>query len=367
MKKMFTMITTAVLLTANLSVGTVARAEDIECNHNFVEETTIVHHDAEYATKTIWAKVHWTDYIGENYLPKAPNEYIVHDIYKQYGYLNYTGGLTYVEDLMTYYQFVSYGLGGLDYLDFPDDVFYERITADNYEEYGWNYEYFCSQTTEYDGFGNLNPEFNPELDELVIFTGDAVKAGKQRYDQEYAGDDIFNPISETSASWSFMAADGTGGPYMPIAQYQIPITEAYDEEVTQYVCSECGQEGTKNADGTITVDLPAETTEPPAETTTTTVTTTTAAESTTTTTTAETTTPTETTTTAPSTYVVMSGDYNGDKEKSVADAILLARFVAEDSDLSAEQLQKIISAEPDYNGDDLVTIHDITAFLSDLR
>ena len=369
MKKMFTLITAAVLLTANLSVGTVARAENIECNHNFVEETTIVHHDAEYATKTIWAKLDWYTFTGENKIGDGTNQFDLGTSAGTDGWYNSTiDRMMYCEDTIDTYDLVSYYYDYIDYLDYPDDAFLQRITIDNYADCGITYEEFCDQTDEYNFFGHLNPEFNPELDELVQFSWDIIGEGECKYDGEFyydnvtSFDDLLNgPDGSSQITGSFgmvygFGDDGPIEPYWPILQYHIPITEAYDEEVTQYVCEECGTVGTKNDDGTITVDLPAETTEPPAETTTTTVTTTTAAESTTTTTTAETMTPTETTTTAPSAYVVMSGDYNGDKEKTVADAILLARFVAEDSALTAEQLQKIISAEPDYNGDRLVTI-----------
>lgn len=368
MKKMVTLITTAVLLTANLNIGMIATAEDTECEHNWVEQTSIIHHDAEYTTKTIWAHIGWQRFDGENMMPDAPNEY---DFGTSESVFSYNRGdrVFNAEDLIDDFDTVSFGLDGIDYLDFPDETFRKRITINNYEEYGMTYEEFCNQTDEYNLFNHKNPEFNPELDELVDFSLDAIAAGNMKYEETYC-DDLWNPTSTITGSMNITYADFTL-PYWPIRQYQILVADAYDEEVTQYVCEDCGTVGTKNDDGTITIDQPAETTEPPAdittETTTTTVTTTTAAESTTTTTTAETTTPTETTTTAPSAYVVMSGDYNGDKEKSVADAILLARFVAEDSDLSAEQLQKIISAEPDYNGDRLVTILDIAALLNDLK
>ncbi|MBQ8921483.1 MAG: hypothetical protein IJ060_04900 [Oscillospiraceae bacterium] len=60
------------------------------------------------------------------------------------------------------------------------------------------------------------------------------------------------------------------------------------------------------------------------------------------------------------------GDYSGDNEFTIEDAVLLARFVNEDAALTAEQIDGILKAEPDYDGDGLVTIMDITALLEKL-
>ena len=62
----------------------------------------------------------------------------------------------------------------------------------------------------------------------------------------------------------------------------------------------------------------------------------------------------------------LKGDYNGDKEITVADAVLLARFVSEDTTLTEEEIYKILIAEPDYDDDGLVTILDVTALLKTL-
>ncbi|MBP0986754.1 MAG: hypothetical protein J6S92_00515, partial [Oscillospiraceae bacterium] len=62
----------------------------------------------------------------------------------------------------------------------------------------------------------------------------------------------------------------------------------------------------------------------------------------------------------------IKGDYNGDKKISVADAVLLMRLVAEDTTLTEEEVDKILIAEPDYDGDGLVMILDVTVFLKDL-
>lgn len=62
----------------------------------------------------------------------------------------------------------------------------------------------------------------------------------------------------------------------------------------------------------------------------------------------------------------LKGDYNGDKEITIADAVLLARFVSEDTTLTEEEIDKILIAEPDYDGDELVTILDVTTLLKKL-
>ena len=62
----------------------------------------------------------------------------------------------------------------------------------------------------------------------------------------------------------------------------------------------------------------------------------------------------------------LKGDYNGDKEITAADAVLLARLVSEDTTLTEEEIYKILIAEPDYDGDGLVTILDVTALLKTL-
>lgn len=62
-----------------------------------------------------------------------------------------------------------------------------------------------------------------------------------------------------------------------------------------------------------------------------------------------------------------AADYNGDKEITAADAVLLARFVGEDTALTGTQIAKIIIHEPDFDGDGLVTIMDVTAILRKLK
>lgn len=62
----------------------------------------------------------------------------------------------------------------------------------------------------------------------------------------------------------------------------------------------------------------------------------------------------------------LKGDYNGDKEITAADAVLLARFAAEDTALTEIQIEEIINHEPDYDDDGLVTSMDIAAILRKL-
>ena len=58
---------------------------------------------------------------------------------------------------------------------------------------------------------------------------------------------------------------------------------------------------------------------------------------------------------------------NGDGELTTADAVLLARFVGEDSTLTDKQIDKILNAEPNQDEDGLVTILDVFALLNKLK
>ncbi|MCR5306903.1 MAG: leucine-rich repeat protein, partial [Oscillospiraceae bacterium] len=63
----------------------------------------------------------------------------------------------------------------------------------------------------------------------------------------------------------------------------------------------------------------------------------------------------------------VSGDFNGDGEITVADAVLLIRFITEDSSLTQDEIDRILSGQPDFNGDGLVTITDVTELLNQLQ
>lgn len=63
----------------------------------------------------------------------------------------------------------------------------------------------------------------------------------------------------------------------------------------------------------------------------------------------------------------VSGDYNGDGKLTVADAVMYARFIGEDTTLTNAQLDSILKAEPDQNNDGLMTILDMTAILKKLE
>ncbi len=62
----------------------------------------------------------------------------------------------------------------------------------------------------------------------------------------------------------------------------------------------------------------------------------------------------------------VSGDYNGDGAVTLADAVLLVRFITEDTALTDGQIAAVICAEPDLNGDGLVTMLDVKALLRQL-
>ena len=63
----------------------------------------------------------------------------------------------------------------------------------------------------------------------------------------------------------------------------------------------------------------------------------------------------------------IKGDYNADTEVTIADAVLLTRFVVEDTALTDDQIAEILNHEPDYDEDSLVTITDIIALLNKLN
>ena len=80
---------------------------------------------------------------------------------------------------------------------------------------------------------------------------------------------------------------------------------------------------------------------------------------------------TESTTTATETteapFYDPGSDYNGDGEVTLADAVLLAQFLAEDNTLTADQVSSVLHAEPDTDRDGLVTIADLRKLLHLLR
>ncbi len=62
----------------------------------------------------------------------------------------------------------------------------------------------------------------------------------------------------------------------------------------------------------------------------------------------------------------MDADFNGDGSLDVADAVLLTRFASEDDTLTEEQIDGIVKAKPDQDGDGIVTLLDVTAILKKL-
>ena len=63
---------------------------------------------------------------------------------------------------------------------------------------------------------------------------------------------------------------------------------------------------------------------------------------------------------------LLRGDYNGNGKLTVADAVMLARFISEDTALTDGQIAAILKTEPDYDSDGLVTILDVAALLKAL-
>ncbi len=59
----------------------------------------------------------------------------------------------------------------------------------------------------------------------------------------------------------------------------------------------------------------------------------------------------------------LTGDYNADGDVTVADAVMLARFLAEDTALTDAETEEIVSAVPDFNSDGMLTFLDVRALL----
>ena len=113
-----------------------------------------------------------------------------------------------------------------------------------------------------------------------------------------------------------------------------------------------------------TVSVPQTTTSP---TTTVTPKTDTTATTEVTTTTTEATTTTEITTTTTNTTTTVSavpvrGDYNGDGEATVADAVLLVRYITEDDAFTDQQIDAMTGCELDFDSDGFVTLKDLRSF-----
>jgi len=68
----------------------------------------------------------------------------------------------------------------------------------------------------------------------------------------------------------------------------------------------------------------------------------------------------------PYTFAEQQHDLNGDASVDVADAVLLARFVAEDATLTKAQTDEILNANTDADGDHLITILDAIVILKEV-
>lgn len=62
----------------------------------------------------------------------------------------------------------------------------------------------------------------------------------------------------------------------------------------------------------------------------------------------------------------ISGDFNGDSQLSVADAVMLARYIGEDETLHDSQINTIVNAKPDQDDDGIVSIMDVVYFLRNI-
>lgn len=75
--------------------------------------------------------------------------------------------------------------------------------------------------------------------------------------------------------------------------------------------------------------------------------------------------PTTAATTAP--FTALNGDYNNDHTLSVADAVLLARFLAENNELTDDQIAAILNHDPDFDSDGFVNVFDVVELLTFLQ
>lgn len=59
--------------------------------------------------------------------------------------------------------------------------------------------------------------------------------------------------------------------------------------------------------------------------------------------------------------------YNADGALTITDAVMLARFAGEDTELTKVQINAVLNVDPDYDGDGLVTVMDVYALLKNLE
>lgn len=60
------------------------------------------------------------------------------------------------------------------------------------------------------------------------------------------------------------------------------------------------------------------------------------------------------------------GDFNADGDLTVADAVLLARYLAEDDTLSHAEIDEILNGKPDRSNDGMLTVSDLSIFLNEM-
>ena len=161
-------LTTAVALLfgiscVNLTVVAVTEndEETTEHEHTYVETTETVHYDDQYVTKTIW--INGYNFYRNELLPHGtlaelapdrvdPNRYYLEDTNNIY-YKAFIAGTEFYDAF--YWMYGSYE-------NWPCD----KITIDNYWEYGLTYEEFSTRD-EYSVFNTKLPEFNPKYDVLL--------------------------------------------------------------------------------------------------------------------------------------------------------------------------------------------------------
>ncbi|MBQ8967554.1 dockerin type I repeat-containing protein [Ruminococcus sp.] len=190
--------------------------------HNWVDvtETRVIHHDAEYATRTYWDKpcfYHGCQNLTDAHLT-VPGRY---GDWMNYGWEESTSYMAPTFDILLW----KYGTPS----NFPSYVqrFHSAEECDNFFGFSGSV-LFCSTNPM---TGSHVPDFNPNTD--IILT----------YDNYDLDNDAWNDLHGSAASWDFWMYNNSPDEVYPVFQEQIKVRDAWDETTTVVVghkCSECG-------------------------------------------------------------------------------------------------------------------------------
>lgn len=205
--------------------------------HNYVTETEIVEHEAEYQTKTVWMDrpmLYFNEYYksiyGEgddsNCFSHDPNEYFTD--YDLYCYVMGSWDAfvnEYKDDFIIYMDKTNFEEYGLTEDQWYDVEYMQTKYSYSFENYG---KTWSSHLDYYSPYGDKHPTFNPELDTIVC-----------------VGSDVRNEVLEDTGLINFDALYfgshciwDTG--FTPVAYNESALAkEAWTENVIHEVCS-CG-------------------------------------------------------------------------------------------------------------------------------